>query len=257
MFHCHVWLPDGIETSPFLPENTLIFMNMLDFCMDELCGLLPQVRIRMDDVLEKMTLRWFVHMCPNKKLRLTNNNSLCHTMSWWSGDFWCIYLWDTLQWAWFAGKKTYHIGDVSHYTIQNLHFFRGFAIVMPPCLHVWMISWRHFIHQLPSGNQTWQCKIPCKWRFQYEDHLWMVNHLWMVHFPASHVWLLKGIHQFKFTKMPTARATPQTLRPPGTGRLFPSSVFNKTEETTWQVTNDLDGINGRSLQETIDWRYVP
>ena len=42
------------------------------------------------------------------------------------------------------------------------------------------------IHIAPSGNQTWQWQIPYKWRNQWE------NHPWMVHFPASHVWLLEG-----------------------------------------------------------------
>ena len=24
--------------------------------------------------------------------------------------------------------------------------------------------------KIPSGNQTWQCEIPCKWRFEWENH---------------------------------------------------------------------------------------
>jgi len=71
-------------------------------------------------------------------------------------------------------------------TIGKSYCWEVFSGTKPSGDGIWFktrISGYHGVY--PSGNQTWHCKLPYKWKV----HSWKNNKtLFVVDFPASHVW---------------------------------------------------------------------
>ena len=76
-----------------------------------------------------------------------------------------------------------YLSKLQYFTNLNLAAIKGddFPMNKPwfPGFGKTVRSWWN----LPSGNQTWQWKKPCKWRFQWENHpfLWWIFQLAMFH----------------------------------------------------------------------------